>query len=83
MHIVGLMITPLYTHTITPAFPGKKPLTSPKTNLEIGEAGALLFPNVALRSLISEYTAAKKREWAAAERRWREWAEGQEQGQQG
>ncbi len=43
----------------------------------------MLVPNVRARCHVLEYKAAKKREWEAAERRWREWEEGHEQGWQG
>ncbi len=60
---------------------GDKRLTSPSTNVEIEEGPqAVLVPNVLARGQVLEYKAAKKREWEAAERRWREWAEGHEQG---
>jgi hypothetical protein len=61
---------------------GNKPLTSPKTNLQIDEGGAQLFPNVVVRGLMVEYKEAETREWAEAERRWREWAEGQQEQQE-
>jgi hypothetical protein len=57
---------------------GNKPLTSPKTNLEFGEVGAQIFPNVLVRGFVIE---AATREWEAAERRWQQWnAEQQQEG---
>ena len=50
-----------------------KPLTAPKTNLEITDPTyAMLFPNVMARSQVLEYKEAKTREWEAAERAWQQ-----------
>lgn len=60
-------------HISTPHQTGHKPLTSPKTNLEITDpALAMIFPNVLARGMVLEYREERAREWAAAERRWRE-----------
>lgn len=47
-----------------------KPLTSPKTNLELDSVHAALFSNAMARSLVLEFMEAKTREWEAAEQRW-------------
>ena len=76
----GLNPLPISSNTST----GDKHLTSPSTNVEIKEGPqTMLVPNVRARCHVLEYKAAKKSEWEAAERRWREWAEGHEQGWQG
>lgn len=58
----------------------KKPLTSPKTGVELSEAQAGLAPVVMVRGQVSDYKAAKQQEWEAAEQAWRAWAEGQGEG---
>jgi hypothetical protein len=62
-----------------PTSTGNKPLTSPATNIEFKEEQSTLAPNVFVRGLVLEYTAAQTREWEAAERRWREQG-GEQQG---
>lgn len=66
------------THNHNHNHTGGLELTSPKTGLTIEPALALLAPNVMARSQVLEYREAKTREWKAAERQWREWAEAQE-----
>jgi hypothetical protein len=39
----------------------------------------MLVPNFLVRSLVEMYTAAKKQELEAAEQRWREWMEEEEE----
>jgi hypothetical protein len=76
-----LTSTPHHTtpHYTTPHTTGNKPLMSPATNVEFREEQAILAPNVFVRGLVLEYTATKTREWAAAEQRWREWVDAEEQ----
>ena len=60
-------------HTTTT---GKKPLTSPATNLVIDAAQAIIAPNVLARSQVLDYKAAKTKVWEAVQQQWAEWAEG-------
>jgi hypothetical protein len=67
----------------TPHTAEGKPVTSPKTNLQIDQAQTGLVPNVAIRSLLIGYTAARTAEWEALEGARRVWAEGRGQQQEG
>jgi hypothetical protein len=68
---------PLIVHTYIRNTTETKPLTSPKTNLQLTLAQAVLAPNVMARGFLLDYKAAKKREWEAAEQQWRKWEEAQ------
>lgn len=83
----ALLTTPQpYPHTTrqTPHIAhhtGGRPLTSPTTGVEFkDQAAAVLAPVVLVRGFVSDFRAAKEREWREAERRWRE---AQEEGQEG
>jgi hypothetical protein len=66
------LLTTTTTNKQTHKQTGGAPLKSPKTNVVIPAAQAILAPNVLIRSFVMEYKATKTREWEAAERRWRE-----------
>lgn len=56
-----------------------EPVASPVTTLVLDEALAIVVSNHLLRGWLDECRVSKTKEWEAAERRWRAWAEGEGQ----